>query len=127
MIRNVSNNILYFYYHDLKITLSEIAYEIANTDSKEERMKILQEFYKWEELAKIYLDCIDRGDEEFKWRKLIDEGRLSLYDEVVFKKQIMDEIGIEEWKKAIANHYKDMGEERVKEYIKNCEETGIYR
>jgi len=125
--RIISNSPLYFSYHDLMVTVGEAAADIAYAEPYDKRMEKLQEFYKWEELAKIYLDAIDRGETELKWRKLIDKGHLSLYDEVVFKKNIVDEIGIEEWEKAITNHYKDMGEERVKEYVKKCEETGIYQ
>ena len=117
------NRFMFFLVHDFMINLSEKAAEIACENGPIQRTFLHEEYQDLEMIYQLYMTQLECGKDKFSWRYLIDNGKLSLYALGHFKGDILKEgVSEEEWQKEVEENYKNIGEEKVKEYLKGCEE-----
>lgn len=118
--------LLEFSLHDIRITIDETVFRMAREDSAVERKKLLKEYIYYDRLAHVYEQHIENNEEDFSWGTFLKNGWNCLADMMLFKDQIVKEVGIERWEEAIRGEYKHMSEEKVKEHLKHFDETGDY-
>jgi len=116
--------LLEFAAHDLGITLDEIVIRMSNEDDKEKRKKLQREYEYYDRLLHFYRQAIELNEESLSWDTILEEGRCSLANLAMFKKCIVEAIGLEKWHKAVEREYQYKGKESVEEYLRKVEETG---
>lgn len=113
------NRFMFFLVYDSILYLSEKAAEIAHEENAEKRKFLYEEYQDMEDIHKLYMRQMEDGKDCFSWRYCFDSGFLSLHNLGHFKPDLLkDGITEEEWQKEVEKTYESIGEEKVKEYLK---------
>lgn len=105
--------VLMLYAHEDELCMSDIAYKLVAEDDKTKREKLGRQ-YQYHEISHGFWQYIRERLQESKqitidcsWKNILEQGWISPAAQGMFKEQIIDEIGEEEYKKAVMKDWSD--------------------
>jgi hypothetical protein len=104
--------------------MDETVFAIVRESNEEKRMLLFEEYMDYQQMWKLYDNHDLEGIDKFSWKLCFEKEWLSLQNLGHFKDEILlsGEVTEKEWNEYANHSIKYMGEEKVKQHLKDFDE-----